>query len=292
MHTFFGFAFTVPQNHVVLIERLGRYHATRTAGLSFKVPILDKIRRVDLDWADTANKEAVFIELSEQQTDTPARQCQTKDNVTLAHVDASVYWRIKKAQQALYKVDHLPRSVHDTALNALRSEIGRATLDELLGQRDQISRSIATQLAPTMEKWGVELTRVDIQEIVYDEQTADAMRQQMEAERSARAEVLRSTGSAEARITLASSERDAGVIRAEGEAKAMEIRATAESAFLGALAPVVGPEAAVQLLLAQKVIAGYAEISKNPADKVYLPASFHGLLSAGSSNQEWTSVPS
>jgi regulator of protease activity HflC (stomatin/prohibitin superfamily) len=283
MYTFLGIAFTVPHNHVVLIERLGKFCSTKTAGLNFKLPFIDNIRRVALDWGEHANKEEVYIELSEQQTDTPARQCQTKDNVTLAHVDASVYWRIRDAQSALYKVDHLPRSVHDTALNALRAEIGRTNLDELLGARDGVSRNVAAALGPLMEKWGVLLTRVDIQEITYDEQTADAMRQQMEAERAARAEVLRSSGAAEAAVTIAKAEKVATIIRAEGEAAALRVRGESESGFLELMAAKIGAEGAVQVLIAEKYLAGFSAISKNPADKVYLPSSFRGLITDGTS---------
>ena len=78
MHTFFGLLFIVPQNHAVIIERLGKYSTTKRSGLNFKIPLIDHIRRVDGDWEDVAYKEGVYIEMSEQQTDTPARQCQTR----------------------------------------------------------------------------------------------------------------------------------------------------------------------------------------------------------------------
>ena len=114
--------------------------------------------------ATPSSYEELFnlIELSEQKTDTPFRQCQTKDNVTI-QADASVYWRIVDPIKAVYHVDILTSSVSDIALNALRSNIRTITLDEVLSERKNLNHKIASQLAETATKWGITFTRVEIQ---------------------------------------------------------------------------------------------------------------------------------
>jgi len=82
--------FTVPQSHCVIIERLGRFNRVAGQGLHVRLPFIESVRRVP-EWGGVANKRGVEIELTEQQTDTPARQCHTKDNVAV-RANASVYW--------------------------------------------------------------------------------------------------------------------------------------------------------------------------------------------------------
>ena len=127
---------------------------------------------------------AADLELTEQQIDTPARQCHTKDNVPVM-ANASVYWRITDPCKALYEVDILPQSVSDIALNALRSNIGTLDLDALLSERAQLNERIASQLSETAKKWGVLFTRVEVQElkeidsedieVVIDDETSSSM---------------------------------------------------------------------------------------------------------------------
>ena len=114
--------------------------------------------------------------------------------------------------------------------------------------------------------------------------TANAMRQQMEAERRRRATVADSAGKAQAEIQLAEAEKQAAVLRAEGRAKALATMGEAEAAYLARLSAHTTPECAVQILLAQKYLDGFDKISANPSDKVFLPNSFQGMLPSFISN--------
>lgn len=266
--------YTVPQSHCVVLERFGKFARIQQQGLRFRLPIFEKIRRVESTWGATANKKGFLIELTEQQTDTPPRQCHTKDNVPVT-ANASVYWRITDPRKSLYEVDILPQAVSDVALNALRSNIGTLDLDTVLSERAQLNDKIAAQLSETGKKWGIIFTRVEIQELSTDQSVSTAMMQQMDAERRRRAVVADAQGKAEAEVKVAEAEKKAAILRAEGRAKALELISHAERVYLDTL----GSDAASQLLLAQKYIDGFETISKNPADKVFIPNSFRGLFS-------------
>jgi regulator of protease activity HflC (stomatin/prohibitin superfamily) len=261
----------------VVIERLGKFSRIQREGLRFRLPIIEQIRRVDT-WGDQVNKQGMFIELMEQQTDTPTRQTHTRDNVAV-NSNASVYWRIIDPRKALYEIDSLPRSVSDIALNALRSNIGTMNLDELLAERQSLNERIASELSETARKWGIQFTRVEIQEIQTTEETAQAMRQQMDAERKRRAVVAAAEGTAQAEVRIAEAQKQAAVLRAEGQAKALELTAEAEAKYLERLGERLTPEGAVRVLIAQKFIHGFDIISRNPSDKVFLPSSFQGIFS-------------
>jgi len=268
--------YTVPQNHVVLIKQFGKHARVQREGLRFKIPFIESIKRLP-EWEGTANKKGYFVELSEQQTDTPPRQCQTLDNVTI-DANASVYWRITNPVKAVYAIDVLPKSVADIALNALRANIGKIKLDQVLSERQNLNVKIATQLSEVGDKWGITFTRVEIQEINYSSETAEAMMQEMTAERKKRAVMAQAEGEAQAEMTKATAEANAMIIRAQAKADALRILAEAEGTYVAKLKENASLELAGQILLSQKYIDGMQTISNNPGDKVFLPNSFQGMF--------------
>lgn len=276
--------YTIPQSHCVILERFGKFTRIQSQGLRFRIPIVETIRRVDT-WGPTANKHGFLIELTEQQTDTPPRQCHTKDNVPVT-ANASVYWRITDPRRALYEVDVLPQAVADIALNALRSNIGTLELDAVLSERARLNERIAAQLSETAKKWGLIFTRVEIQELTTDEKVAASMVKQMDAERRRRAIVAEAEGQAEAAVKVAEAEKQSAILRAEGEAIAKVKIAEAESFYLKQLREQVGEGDAVRIVIAQKYLAGFETITKHASNKVFLPNSFQGLLSISADKQQ------
>jgi regulator of protease activity HflC (stomatin/prohibitin superfamily) len=272
--------YTIPQNHVVLIKRFGKHSRVQQNGLRFKIPIIESFKTV-YDWQDVAHKKGCFIELSEQQTDTPPRQCQTLDNVTI-EANASIYWRIVDPVKAVYDIDVLPKSVSDLALNALRVNIGRIKLDQVLSERQSLNIKIAAQLSDTASKWGIVFTRVEIQEINYSSETAEAMMQEMTAERKRRAITAEAEGEASAEITKAEAEANATLVRAKAQAESIKLIAAAESIYFEKIKEITNLNIASQIILSQKYIDGMKTISKNSSNKVFLPNSFQGMFDISS----------
>jgi|TARA_B100000315_G_scaffold66580_1_gene60549 regulator of protease activity HflC (stomatin/prohibitin superfamily) len=268
--------YSIPQNHVVLIKRFGKHSRVQKDGLRFKLPFLESIKYVP-EWQGQANKDGYFIELAEQQTDTPSRQCQTLDNVTI-DANASIFWRIIDPVKAVYDIDILPKSIADIALNALRSNIGKIKLDQVLSERQNLNEKISTQLKDTAEKWGISFTRVEIQEINYSSETAEAMMQEMTADRKKRALVSEAEGEAKAEVTKAEAEANAILIKAKAQAEAIKMIADAESVYISKLMKNTNAEVAGQIIMSQKYIDGMKTISSNPSDKVFLPNSFQGMF--------------
>ncbi len=267
---------TVPQNHVVIVERFGKFSKIQRDGLRFLIPFLDRVKTLE-DWNGIATKsnnsgKSIFIELSEQQSNTPSRQAQTIDNVTV-EASASVYWRITDPIKAVYEIDHLPPSIVDVTLNALRSNLGKLKLDQILSERQNLNQRISAELLDTTTRWGVSVSRVEIQEILYSSETADAMLQEMTAERRRRAAVSEAEGEAQS-IT----------IKATAQAEAIKLIAESEKFYLEQITKFTSADMAIKVLIAQKYISGMDSISKNPADKVFLPNNFQGLFEITSKN--------
>ncbi|SLM29380.1 Band 7/Mec-2 family protein, putative (modular protein) [Desulfamplus magnetovallimortis] len=261
-----GILISVPQSHVVVLTRFGKYSKTLTEGLRFKMPFIHKIYRVD-HWNDIANKNGFEIELSEQNFNTKPNECHTKDNVPVT-VDASIYWRITDVRKAVFEVDHLPEAIIDSCLNTLRSKIGSLTLDDILRTRKELNEKVTIDLSNTAQKWGININRVEIRELSTSDETAEAMRQEMAAERKRRASVLEAEGLAEATIKVA-----------EAEAAALLHKADAEAKYIKKLSETLGEEIIGKILLAEKIMESYKSISSNPANKVFLPSNISTLMS-------------
>lgn len=260
-----GFIYTVPQSHVVLIERFGKYVRTQSSGLRLYIPFIESIKKVN-EWGGHASKKGYQIELADQQTDTPPRRCQTSDNVTI-EADATVYWKIINPSKAVYEVDLLPKSVRDIALNSLRSNIGKFTLDELLSERDRLNENIKKDLDKVSSDWGISFKSVEIQEITYSDEIAEAMMQEMASERKKRAMIAEAEGVSKSMI-----------MKAKAESESMDIRGQSESKYLDLISQRIDKKSAVDLIISQRYIEGMGIISSKKGDKVYLPNNFRGLI--------------
>lgn len=257
--------FQVPQSHVAVLTRFGKFSRVLHQGLRARIPLLEKVYSVN--WGNVANKNGVYIELTEQVSDTSPKECHTRDNVPVT-IDASVYWRIIDVAKALFEVDMLPMALLDSCLNALRAEIGKLSLDQVLSSRRELSERVAANLMEVSAKWGVAVGRVEIQELTTSDETAEAMRMEMAAERKRRANVLEAEGLAEAKMKTA-----------EAEAYAIKIKAEAEAEYITKLSATLGPEQIGQLLMVEKVLEGYKEIASSPSSKVFLPSNIKTLIS-------------
>ena len=77
----------VPQQHALVIERLGRFFAVLQPGLNFVIPFVDRV--------------AYKHDLREIPFDVPSQICITKDNTQL-QVDGILYFQVTDPRLASY----------------------------------------------------------------------------------------------------------------------------------------------------------------------------------------------
>ncbi len=171
---------TVQQYEKGVVFRFGRLlPGMRDPGLRLIRPIGDRMRKVSVqtEVLGVATQGAI-----------------TADNVTVT-VDAVVYFRVIDPVKALVNVNNYPHAVSQIAQTSLRSVIGRADLDTLLSDRDQINAELKQVMdAPTEEPWGLRIERVEIKDIALPDQMMRSMSKQAEAERERRARVIAADG--------------------------------------------------------------------------------------------------
>ena len=160
--------------------------------------------------------------------DIPPQNCITSDNAPIK-ADAVVYWRIIDAERAIYAVENLSLAIQNLILTQLRAEIGKLTLDMTFSAREQINKVLLEELDVATDPWGVKITRVEVRDIVPNREILQAMEQQMAAERTKRASIIKSEGERERSINEAEGRARSRIIDAEAAAKSLVVQADAKA---------------------------------------------------------------
>lgn len=196
-----------------LVERLGKYQKTLGSGPKLINPLIDKIKRVDM---------------REQVVDVPPQEVITQDNVVVT-VDAVIYYEVTDPVKVVYNVKDFRLAAVKLAQTNLRNVIGDFTLDKSLTSRETINTKLRQVLDDATDKWGIKVTRVELQRIEPPRDVTDAMHKQMRAERERRAMVLEAKGIKEATINKAEGDRQARILKAEGEKQSAILRAEGDA---------------------------------------------------------------
>jgi regulator of protease activity HflC (stomatin/prohibitin superfamily) len=165
-----------------VILRLGRVSGVKGPGLFFIIPFIDQVTKVSL--------RIVTLNV-------PPQDVITRDNVTV-RVDAVIYFQIFDPVKATVEIQDYGLATSQIAQTTLRSILGQADLDQLLGERDRLNDEIQRIIDDLTEPWGVKVTNVEIKNVDLPQEMQRAMAKQAEAERERRAKVIAAQGEFEA----------------------------------------------------------------------------------------------
>lgn len=289
--------YVVQQSETVVIERLGSYSRTLSAGLNFVVPFLDQPRSTF--WIDSDNMviSTSRIDMREAVLDVPSQKVITKDNVSI-EIDALLYIQVIDPVKSIYEIANLPLSVAQLAQTSLRNVIGEMDLDSTLVSRDHINAKLKAVLDDACDKWGTKVNRVELKNITPPREIQVAMEKQMQAERERRAKVLEAEGDKQARIArsegirqeqinLSEGEREAQIRRAEGEAQAILKVAEAKKEAISLVKASIGDaELTTKYLVATDYINQFSNFVAQEGDKVFVPYEASTALGAMGSIKE------
>jgi regulator of protease activity HflC (stomatin/prohibitin superfamily) len=166
--------------------RLGRYRSTRGPGLTWIVPLVDRLKVVDV--------RVITQDIEPQET-------MTNDNVPIK-VRAVVWYRVVNPERAIIQVSQFQDAVRQTALTSLRNVIGQHSLDELLKEQDKLSTMLANVVDKVTEPWGIAVDRVQIKDVEIPQSMQRAMAQEAEALREKRARIIKAEAEFEAALKL------------------------------------------------------------------------------------------
>lgn len=207
----FGFKI-VHQNNQGLVETLGKYSHTVNSGLHFYWPFFQKIETVSLAMVPIQLEKYSII---------------TKDN---AEVLASVTlnYHITDAVKYQYENTDSETSMIQLVRGHLRDIIGRMDLNDVLGSTSRINQDLAQAIGDLTNIYGINVDRVNIDELTPSQEIQKAMDKQLTADRERRAEISKADGDAQSIKLRNEAQNNALMATAKAEATATRTRADAE----------------------------------------------------------------
>jgi regulator of protease activity HflC (stomatin/prohibitin superfamily) len=113
-------------------------------------------------------------------------------------VNAVVYFRVADPVKATIVIQDYLFATSQLAQTTLRSVVGQAELDQLLGEREHFNDIIRRIIDESTDPWGIDVTAVEIKDIDLPHEMQRAMARQAEAERERRAKVINAEGELQA----------------------------------------------------------------------------------------------
>ena len=166
---------------------LGRYVDTKGPGLAFIPLVLARMKRVSL--------RVVAMDI-------PVQDVITKDNISVK-VNAVLYFRVADPMLAIIEIQDYMYATGQLAQTTLLSVLGQVELDELLQDRRKVNDLLREILDERTDFWGIEISAVEIKDVLLPEGMRRAIAKQAEAERERRAKVINAQGELQASETLA-----------------------------------------------------------------------------------------
>jgi len=161
-----------------VVFRLGRLIELKGPGVVLLAPYVDRMVRVSL--------RTVTLQV-------PPQEVITRDNVP-ARVTAVAYFRVIDPSKSIVEIQDVLAGTSQIAQTTLRSVLGKADLDTLLSEREQLNESLQHIIDDQTEPWGVKVTTVEIKDVEIPTAMQHAIARQAEAERERRAKIIDAEG--------------------------------------------------------------------------------------------------
>ncbi|MDN5789308.1 MAG: SPFH/Band 7/PHB domain protein [Micrococcales bacterium] len=245
----------VPQQTAQIVERLGGYNKTLTAGLHFLIPFVDKVR---------AN-----IDLREQVVTFPPQPVITSDNLVVS-IDTVIYYSVMDAKSAVYEIANFIQGIEQLTVTTLRNVIGSLDLEQTLTSRDQINGQLRGVLDDATGQWGIRVSRVELKAIDPPHSVQDSMEKQMRAERDRRAAILTAEGFKQSAILTAEGEKQSQILRAEGSAQARILEAQGQARAISQVFGAIHRGKPTQKLLAYQYLQVLPQLAQGDSNKMWI----------------------
>lgn len=270
----------VPEAHVRVIERFGRFERVMQPGLRMLVPLIERTRAA--------------LDLRVRPVDISKISVITKDDL-IVEIDTVVYLQVMDPTAAIYKVTDYNRAVERLVVTNLRNLVGEMEFDDVLNSRDDINRKLRGVLDDATGDWGLRVSRVELRDIILSAELQEMLQKQARAERDRRAMILtaQGTGDSEAiraegratyitRVTEAQAKAKMTIADAEAEAKKRVAQGDADA--IGTVFDAIHKGHPDQQLLAYSYLRTLPELAHGDANKLWIVPSElgHALEGIGS----------
>jgi regulator of protease activity HflC (stomatin/prohibitin superfamily) len=170
-----AFLMIIKQYERAIILRLGRYKRQVGPGVQTRIPFVDSV---------------LVVDVREKVREFKAERMLTKDNVPVT-IDAILRYRIieERAKDAVLNVENFNQMIQQVSQTTLRNNIGSSVFQDILSRREEVNQHIKAVIANEAGNWGIEVTGVEIRQVIIPQELEAAMSMQAQAEREKSARV-------------------------------------------------------------------------------------------------------
>lgn len=239
------------QNEYSVVRQFGNIvRVEESPGVSFKIPILQNVTKVD--------KEILFYDIAPSDVITSDKKSMI--------ADAYVLWRVVDAEKYMRSLSasntNAEARLNTVVYNAIKNTISSMTQNEVILSRDgqiivsdiegeEITNDIVMDDDPNdnvvkirslteeikinladCEDYGIEIVKAEIKVLDLPESNKESVYQRMISERGNVAASYEAQGRSEAQMIINTTDKEVAIMKAEAEAKAEQIIASGEAEYM------------------------------------------------------------
>ena len=176
-----GSIYTVDANENAVVLRLGKYNSTTGPGLHLKLPFLDTVEKVKVDYQYKQEfgfrtlRPGVKTQYSNRGYE--QESWMLTGDLKIAEVKWVVQYKIKDAKDYLFNVKNVENTIFDVSEAAVRLMIGdRSFIEVLQAERESVAIEARKYMQELLDsyKCGVSIQLVQLQGVVPPEPVADS----------------------------------------------------------------------------------------------------------------------
>jgi regulator of protease activity HflC (stomatin/prohibitin superfamily) len=206
----------VPESFVGLLYEDGAFRNVVAPGkVKLKRGFFDDVKRV-----------VTLVDMRERSLTIKGQEILTADKVAI-RVSLLVYYRVTDAPSAVHAVASYEERIYEDVQLAARRFLASRALDAILTDRNEISDAVRVDVRGTAARYGVEILRADVKDLVFPGNLREIMNQVLEVERKAEAKLLQAKKEAETQKVVADAANERAVLRLEAEREQTRLRAEA-----------------------------------------------------------------
>ena len=170
-----SFLFIIKQYERSIILRLGKYNRQVGPGMRTRFPFIEIV---------------LVVDIREKVREFKAERMLTKDNVPVT-IDAILRYKIieDRAKDAILNVEIFNEMIKQVSQTTLRNNIGSSVFQDILSKREEINQHVKSIISQEAGSWGIEVTGVEVRQVIIPQELEAAMSMQAQAEREKNARI-------------------------------------------------------------------------------------------------------
>jgi len=170
-----SYLFKIKQYERSIILRLGKYNRQVGPGMRTRFPFIEIV---------------LVVDIREKVREFKAERMLTKDNVPVT-IDAILRYKIieDRAKDAILNVENFNEMIKQVSQTTLRNNIGSSVFQDILSKREEINQHVKSIISQEAGSWGIEVTGVEVRQVIIPQELEAAMSMQAQAEREKNARI-------------------------------------------------------------------------------------------------------